>query len=57
MTGAKGGRRRQTLRVTGEGVAGKVDEEGKRSGERRNLCGTRRFQYDRTETGDAQVGG
>ena len=57
MAGAREGSRIRNMKFMGEGGAGKVDGEGRRSGERRTLCGIRCFQYDGTETGINQVGG
>ena len=45
------------MREMGEGEVGEVDGDGRRSGECRNLCGTRCFRYSGTDTGDARVGG
>ena len=52
--GREGGR---TLKATGEVEAGEVDGDGRRSGERRTLYGTRCFRYAGTETGGARVVG
>ena len=57
MAGVRYGRRIHTMSATGEGEAGEVNGCGRRSGKRRNLCGTRCFGYDRTEMRDSRVGG
>ena len=57
MAGAREGRRIRTLKVTGEGGAGKFDGYGQLSGERSTPCGISYFRYAGADTGDAWVRG
>ena len=57
MKGERKGRRRQTLKLTGEMKAVEVNGYGRRSGKWRTPCGTRSFWYSSMETGDAWVEG
>ena len=56
MAGVRYGRRRQTIKVTGEGEAGEVDGDRKRSGEQRTPYRTSCFHNSGTETRYAKVG-